>query len=112
MSLNICTEPLKFSELAQFKVKFRLKLFKDFRIVDFDKNMNLVLSKLLWKYENNLLPKCIDDILNNNHSSFLPQRVKAIGYNFVTKFRTCIKQRFVSNWAPPIWSQSVKSKKL
>ena len=89
------------------------KLFKDFRIVDFDKNMNL-LSKLLWKYKNNLLPKCIDDILNNNHSSFLPQRVKAIGYNFVPKFRTCIKQSFVSNRAPLIWSdipQSVISKK-
>ena len=79
-------------------------LFKDFDILNVEKCIKLSLSKISWKLKNKVLPSVITDIFMAQRSSVLPNRYREYGYNFVPKFRTLIKERFVSNKAPLLWS--------
>ena len=90
------------------------QLFNDFGILNVAKCIKLSLSKISWKLKNKMLPSCINDILMPQRSLVLPNRYREYGYNFAPKFRTLIKERFVSNKAPLVWSEipnNIKDKK-
>ena len=81
------------------------QLFSDLNLLELEKSLALSLSKLSWKLVNKLLPSSIVDILMHHRSSLLPNRIRNFGYNFVPKYRTLVKARFISNRAPSIWGK-------
>ena len=84
------------------------QLFSNFKILELEKCHKLSLSKLYWKLRNNFLPECINDILLPPRSANLPDRTTNDVHNFVPKYRTLVKARFVTNVAPQLWGQIPK----
>ena len=80
------------------------ELFKNLNILSLGQKKDLTYARFIWQCNNDLVPNCISDIFKTTRiPNTTKLRTRTIGYNFAPLFRTCVKERFISNSAYLIW---------